>query len=122
MIDTAFLFDHGDDSPLVIVVLYGERLPSYCRWIIPGTERDKMLSIEVALKVRHPLASSTAVITFFSIHERETIFRSREDLDHVFLAAAREIGSEARISSQSDFKSAAIISIRPAPSSSLCLR
>jgi hypothetical protein len=22
MIDTAFLFDHGDDSPLVIVVLY----------------------------------------------------------------------------------------------------
>ena len=35
------------------------------------------------------------------------------DFDHAFLAAAREIGSDARISSQSDFKSAAIISMMP---------
>jgi len=37
------------------------------------------------------------------------MFRNRD----VFLAAAREIGSDARISSQSDFKSAAIISMMP---------
>jgi hypothetical protein len=39
-------------------------------------------------------------------------WKLREDLDHVFLAAAREIGSDARISTQSDFKSAAIISTK----------